>query len=190
MGMPVATERYWTAEDVRQLPEDGSRYECVGGVLLVSPSPRQVHQAAVFELFHLLVDFVQENALGSLLGSPAAVGLTPDDIVQPDLFVLPLAGGAPMRAWTEVGRLVLAVEVVSPSTVRTDRGHKRTLYKEKGVPEYWIVDLGARSVERWRPDDSAPDTLDDTLAWRPAADVPPLVIDLPAYFDRVHGLAV
>ena len=72
MGMPVATERYWTAEDVRQLPEDGSRYECVGGVLLVSPSPRQVHQAAVFELFHLLVDFVKENALGSLLGSPLA----------------------------------------------------------------------------------------------------------------------
>jgi len=45
-------------------------------------------------------------------------------------------------------------------------------------------------VERWRPDDFVPETLAETLHWRPDAAVSPLGIDLPAYFDRVHGLAV
>ena len=94
-----------------------------------------------------------------------------------------------MRAWTDVGRLLLAVEVLSPSTERTDRGRKRTLYREKAVPEYWIVDTGERTVERCRPDDSPVEMLTESLEWQPDRDVSPLVIDLPGYFDRVHGLA-
>ena len=77
----------------------------------------------------------------------------PRKFVQPDVFVVPLVNDAPMRAWTDVGRLLLTAEVLSPSTERTDRGRKRILYKEKAVPEYWIVDTDERIVERWRPDD-------------------------------------
>ena len=37
MGMPIATERYWTVEDVWALPVDPHhRYEAVDGELLVS----------------------------------------------------------------------------------------------------------------------------------------------------------
>ena len=187
MGMPVATERYWTAEDVRQLPEDGSRYECVGGVLLVSPSPRQVHQAAVFELFHLLVDFVKENALGSLLGSPADVGLTPDDIVQPDLFVARVRPDAPTPwDWPDITGLALAIEVLSPSTASHDRIIKRTYYQRIGVDEYWIVDLDAHLIERWRPNDDRPEILTASLVWEPRADAS-LTLDLAAFFKAVTG---
>jgi len=111
----------------------------------------------------------------------------PRKFVQPDVFVLPLVGGAPVRAWTEVGRLVLAVEVLSPSTSRTDRGKKRELYRDKGVPEYWIVDTEARTVERWRPNDDAPENLSDTLEWQPDRSIPSLVIDLGSFFARVTG---
>lgn len=114
----------------------------------------------------------------------------PRKFVQPDLFVVPLVNDMPMRAWTEVGRLLLAVEVLSPSTEHTDRGRKRTLYKEKAVPEYWIVDSDERVVERWRPDDTMAERLEETLLWQPDESVPTLTIDLLAYFDRVHGLAV
>ena len=84
---------------------------------------------------------------------------------------------------------MLAVEVLSPSTEHTDRGRKRTLYKEKAVPEYWIVNTAERTVERQRPDDSPVEILTESLQWQPDPDAPPLVIDLPGYFDRVHGLA-
>jgi Uma2 family endonuclease len=63
------------------------------------------------------------------------------------------------------------------------------LYFEKGIPEYWIVDIDGRVIERRRPDDSPVEGLTELLEWRPDSDVPPLVIDLGAYFDRVNGLA-
>ena len=43
--------------------------------------------------------------------------------------------------------LLLAVEVLSPSTRRTDRLLKRSRYEEGGIGSYWIVDPEAPSIE-------------------------------------------
>jgi Uma2 family endonuclease len=77
------------------------------------------------------------------------------------------------------------VEVASPSTARYDRGLKRRFYQRAGVPEYWIVDLDARIVERWRPGDARPEVLDGVLSWQPGPEAPALTIDLAAFFARV-----
>ena len=58
------------------------------------------------------------------------------------------------------------------------------------MPEYWIVDPEARTIERWLPNDAAPATVADSIEWQPDAAVPPLVIELAANFDRVQGLVV
>jgi Uma2 family endonuclease len=128
-----------------------------------------------------------EWTVEALISPADVVVYGPRKFVQPDLFVVPLVDGAPMRAWTEVGRLLLAVEVISPSTRWTDRGRKRTLYREKGVPDYWVIDIDERTVEWTRLDDSRVERLVETLVWQPDRDVPPLAIDLPACFDRVHS---
>ena len=189
MAMP-AQRTEWTVEMVRALPDDGNRYEVIDGELFVTPAPSLVHQRAVLELALLVAPYVRAHRIGEALISPAdAIVYGPHKFVQPDLFVVPLVDGAPMRAWTDVGRLLLTVEVLSPSTRRTDRGRKRILYREKAVPEYWIVDTDERMVERWRPDDSPGEIVSESLEWQPDRDVPPLVIDLLAYFDRVHGIA-
>jgi len=65
----------------------------------------------------------------------------------------------------------------------------RELYQRKGVPEYWVVDLDGRRVERWGPNDSSPESLTEVLAWQPDQGAEPLVIDLRAYFGRVLGEA-
>ena len=80
-----------------------------------------------------------------------------------------------------------APEVLSPGTARHDRFTKRHLYQAQGVPEYWIVDVNTRMVERWRPGDERAEFLADTLTWQPDPAVPPLTIDLPAYFAEVFG---
>jgi len=189
MAMP-AQPTEWTVEMVRALPDDGNRYEVISGELFVTPAPSWTHQRAVIELLLLLTPYLRANELGDAIVAPADIVFGPRNMVEPDLFVVPLVGGAPPRTWGAVGRLLLAVEVLSPSTARTDRGEKRDLYQRKGVPEYWIVDVENRTVERWRPDDSVPEALAETLQWQPDASAPPLVIDLPAYFDRVTGLAI
>ena len=77
------------------------------------------------------------------------------------------------------------MEVLSPSTARADRQVKRRRYQRHGVPEYWIVDLDARLVERWRPADERPEILAERLEWRAVPEAPPLEIDLGEYFSEV-----
>ena len=43
----------------------------------------------------------------------------------------------------------LAVEVLSPSTAKNDKGHKKDVYEKHGVREYWIVNPVDRSVEQY-----------------------------------------
>ena len=186
MGMAQPT-RGWTAQMVRALPDDGKRYESVDGELLVTPAPVRRHQRMVGQLFRLLADYVEDAGLGEALCSPADIEAGERTLVQPDLFVVPLAAGRQADEWVEVRELLLAVEVLSPSTARADRHLKRRLYQREGVPECWIVDLDARLVERWRPRDDRAELPADELLWQPAASVPPLRIDLVPLFGRVHG---
>jgi Uma2 family endonuclease len=184
--MPHAAER-WTAEMVRALPDDGNRYELVSGELVVTPAPRQVHQAAVVELVLALAPWLKATGIGRVLASPADVALGEDEVLQPDVFVLP-SGAAPVSApWADITALLLAVEVLSPATARYDRGLKRRRYQRAGVPEYWIVDLDARLIERWRPDDERPEIAMEVLRWEPAAGGPALELDLERWFSEVWG---
>jgi len=48
------------------------------------------------------------------------------------------------------------------------------------------VDVDARAIELWRPGEERPEMLDQELVWRPKAELPPLVVDLPAYFAGVY----
>jgi Uma2 family endonuclease len=188
MGMPQAME-IWTPERVRALPEDGRRYEIVSGELLVTPAPGVSHQVAVGRLFRLLSDFTERAGVGYALMSPADIEPEPGALVQPDVFVGPKPEGRVPSGWGDFSRLLLAVEVLSPSTARTDRTVKRRLYQRAGVPEYWIVDLDARIVERWRPGDDRPEVLTDSLQWQPDRTIDPLRVDLPAFFTQVLGPA-
>jgi Uma2 family endonuclease len=185
----AAQHTEWTVDMVRALPDDGNRYEIIDGELFVTSAPSLLHQRAVAEMLDIVRPYVRAHRIGEALASPADVVVYgPRKFVQPDVFVLPLMNGTPIRAWTEVGRLLLAVEVLSPSTEHTDRGRKRELYREKAVPEYWIVNTADRLVERWRSDDPRVEILTDSLHWQPDSNAQPLVIELPAYFDRVSGI--
>ena len=184
MAMPVQ-QGEWTAELARALPDDGNRYEVLDGELFVTPAPALLHQRALLELYVRLRPYVEAHGLGEVLLSPADIEFSPKRLLQPDLFVIPDAPGGRRKNWREVKSLLLAVESLSPSTARADRIKKRKIYQEEGVPEYWIVDLDARAFERWRPGESRPEVLAETLVWQARADIEPLEIDLEEYFSAV-----
>ena len=182
MGMPQAAE-VWTAERIRALPDDGLRHEVVDGEHLVTPAPRLPHQVAISELEALLRPYVKRHALGRVVHSPADIELDPHTLVQPDLFV---TSKRRARTWADAQPLRLAVEVLSPSTARADRLVKRRRFQRAKVPEYWIVDLDARLVERWRPGDRRPEVFAGRMEWRPQPALPPLVLDLTELFREVN----
>ncbi len=186
MGMPQIT-RYWTRENVLALPDDGNRYELVDGELLVSPSPRPLHQIALAAVYDRLSTYVRAHGLGLLLFSPADLDLLSGQLVQPDLFVVAGHDGRALREWTDVGIPLLVIEVLSPSTARHDRITKRRKYQRVGVPEYWIVDLDARAIERWRPEDERPEVRADDVTWQPPENVPVFTMELAELFQAIHG---
>jgi Uma2 family endonuclease len=176
----------WTLEMVHALPDDGNRYELVDGELLVSPAPSLLHQRVVFGLYDRLREYVKRLGWCELLGAPIAATFSPRRELQPDLCVIPLVNGRRARRFEDVGRLVLAVEVLSPGTTRNDRYRKRPVYQEEGADECWLVDPEARLVERWRPRDTEPEVLLTTLAWQPDALREALEVDLEALFRDAH----
>ena len=185
MGMAQSTIR-WTADLLESLPDDGNRYEVIDGELFVTPAPSRSHQTVVVELVVLLREYTR--ALGmQVLVAPFAVKFSRQREVQPDILVVPAAGGDASIAFDSPGVLRLVIEVLSRTTSWRDHGIKRRLYQEQGVPEYWIIDARERSVERWRTHDIDSEVLSSTLIWQPVAAADPLTIDLASLFRTVHG---
>jgi Uma2 family endonuclease len=154
-----------TIEALLALPEDGLRHELLDGVHVVTPAPRLLHQRAVLSLCDHLRTVLTGRRDAEAFTSPADVVLGPRTLVQPDIFVVRRTPGQRLERWADVGIPLLAIEILSETTAARDRGAKRRIYQRAGVGEYWIVDLDARLIERWRPDDARPEIIDMTLAW-------------------------
>ena len=182
MGMAAPT--YWTADMVRAMPDDGNRYEVVYGELLVTPAPRAWHQKIVGRLLTALEQYLGAQPAGTVFASPADISWGQDVLVQPDVFVV-AAEEARTLDWESMQTLLLAVEVLSPSTARSDRFAKRRRYQEAGVPLYWILDPDQRQVEVWTPADAFPRLERERLCWEPAEAAQPFTLELGELFRPV-----
>lgn len=191
IAMPAQIGTRWTARQVRDLiaatPLATPRYELVDGELLVTLSPAFPHQRAVSTLLVPLALYLQLEPVGTAITSPSDVELEPEFISQPDLYVVSkdeqrraLTDGWPIRA------LLLAIEVLSPSSSRHDRVRKRPLY-QRHVPDYWIIDLDARLIERWTRADERPELVTQTLSWHPAGATTAFTFDLRRFFESVFA---
>ncbi len=183
--MGMAAPIYWTAEMVRQLPDDGNRYEVVHGELLVTPAPRLNHQLLAARASVALGNYLAEEPVGIVLASPADISWGRRDVlVQPDVFVIP-PNEARTGDWTRLRSLLLVIEVLSPSTARADRFTKRRRYQEAGVPLYWIVDAEEQRVEVWTPGADLPTIETERLMWRPVGAGQPFTLELAELFRPV-----
>jgi len=133
-----ATE--WTVDDLDRVPDDGLRYELLDGILLVSPAPTRRHQRAVLQLGLVL----QAACPPELEVLVAPLDWRPDrkTSLQPDVLVL---GNRDLTS-TAAEAMILAVEVLSPSSRRKDAIYKHSKYEDEGVASYWIVDPEAPSI--------------------------------------------
>jgi len=187
MAMPAhAPHRPWTEEEfyaARDAAPPGERWELVDGEVLVTPSPHWLHQRIVGRLYVLLDAYVRPRGFGEVFASPLDVKLQPGLVLQPDLLVVP--SGELRRRSDTVKRLLLAAEVVSPSSARYDRVTKRPHYQRNRVSEYWIVDDMSQTIERWTPDHDRPELLAEQLTWHPSGVSEPFGLDIVQFFKDV-----
>ena len=133
-------ERPYTVDDLASIPDDGRRYEVIGGELVVSPAPSTKHQRVSFRLSRILGDYLERVGSGEAFAAPIDVFLGTHDIVQPDLVVVLKQHADRVTDAGIEGAPVIVIEITSPSSQRMDRIRKSATYATFGVPEYWIVD--------------------------------------------------
>lgn len=138
-------EEFWSW--LEQLPAcDVNRYELINGRIVMS-APAKFRHGGVETNLHMTISiFVRDRALGITLGSSAGFDLPTGDTLEPDFSFISRerweAGPKPRDDEKGFTRIVpdLAIEIVSPTSIRRDRIEKRIVYARSGVREYWIVD--------------------------------------------------
>jgi len=131
----LPADRPLTVADLDLTPDDGCHYELDDGVLVVSPAPVTIHQRVLHRLQVLLEAACPPEF--ELLPGPG-VEISEIQYRIPDLVVVRSASiGLGDMNVTSPPELV--VEIASPSTASYDRGRKKTVYAQFGIPAYWIV---------------------------------------------------
>ena len=139
-GKPSTADDYWN------LP-DGVRAELIDGALYDLSTPDRIHQGIVSGLAVAPDNYVlAHTGAGHVYLAPFAVNLFGDNstFVEPDVLVVCDESKLSDRGCE--GAHDLVVEVVLPSSRRTDYFTKAGLYERAGVREYWIVAPAARQT--------------------------------------------
>jgi Uma2 family endonuclease len=169
-------------EDLEAFPEDNTRREVIDGELYVSPSPTLRHQAVVLSIVTILRTYARRHGGKAYVG-PVDIILAEHDIVAPDVVYIAPDRASILHEKAIFGAPSLIVEVTSSNRSR-DRGKKLRVYARSGIPEYWIVDPKAPSIERCsRPDRERYLAVDVFTGEMPSATLPGLHVTIPNLVD-------
>lgn len=109
--------------------------------------PIHFHQRISRNIFCALDNFVINNNLDEVLYAPIDVFLDEYNATQPNVLFLSSEKQHVVTPGGLQGAPDLVVEIISPSSMKRDRGDKMKLYERCGIGEYWLVDARTRSVE-------------------------------------------
>lgn len=143
-----------TAEQLFRKPDDGRRYELVGGELREMAPAGGEHGAIAFNLGRLLGNHVAKGRLGQVYAAETGFKITstPDTVRAPDVAFVDRerveVAGRVTGYWP--GAPDLAVEVVSPNDVHTEVVEKALSWLEAGCRMVLVVDPGQRTVTVYR----------------------------------------
>jgi Uma2 family endonuclease len=142
-----------TAEDLLNMPDDGTRHELIKGELLTMPVPKPIHGAVTMNLSALLYMHNKANNLGRVFSECGfQLESGPDTVLGPDIaFIsrdrIPADDDRFYRDAPDV-----AVEVLSPSDRRGKVERKPALWLELGARSVWNVNPQKRTVEVFHAD--------------------------------------
>lgn len=125
--------------------EEGLRYELIGGVLHVSPSPEPNHQdlvVAVMDLLRSHVDGSGRQLFRHVVHDPRLFVKDSEEdaaVPQPDLAGYLEYPQKPVRDYRGL-MPVLVVEIVSPGGKHKDYVRNVEIYARTAILEYWVID--------------------------------------------------
>lgn len=182
MTASVPTGGFTTAADLSYEPDDGLRRELHDGVVHVVPPPSDDHQWVATALHLTLLKNAPDDVY-VLQGCGVHTGIR--RMYVPDVLVVYRDAVFHDNAY-DPGGVLLAVEIVSPSSVTMDRVAKPVVYGQSGIPFYWRVEPGptvfcyrlAAATDAYEPiaEATAGQTLTLTEPWPVTLEVAELVM--------------
>jgi Uma2 family endonuclease len=128
----------WTTDDLDALPEDGVRRELLDGVLHVSPSRTDIHQIIAARL---MVSLEASCPAEFQVTQGVEVRISPRRSFITDVLVATDTAAQRRSGRYAPHEVVLAVEIVSPTSTSMDRITKPALFAAAGIPYYWRIEL-------------------------------------------------
>jgi len=125
--------------------QEERREELIGGkVVAMSPRPSFSHNRVSSNIFWVFENYLRRRKC-TAIADGTDLYLTEEDRFVPDMMVV--CDPDKIKGDGVHGTPDLVVEVLSPSTAKNDRTHKKEVYARCGVREYWLVDPANKSVE-------------------------------------------
>lgn len=147
--VPLLAEPLQTVADyLAAFPDEENRpVDVVAGQPVMSPSPTGQHQMCIVALLQLLMDAAPSGCMAIPSPWDWVLWEHPLQTRQPDVVVV-------TREQARAPRLtsppLLAVEVLSPTSVERDAVAKREEYARAGLEHHWIVDHETPRVHVFR----------------------------------------
>jgi Uma2 family endonuclease len=113
---------------------------------IVEIAPVGSHHASITQL--LFEHFLRTSKPGRSVRCQQPITLNDESEPEPDIAVVRGATRDFMERHPSASDVALIIEVAH-STLELDRGVKASLYAEHAIPEYWIVNVAAKTIERY-----------------------------------------
>src|SRR6266852_2158769 len=145
---PQADLGPYTWRDFVELDEDDPR-ELLDGRLVEIEVPTWTHESIVATLIVYLGTWARLKKAGRVIGSGYKLRIDDRQGFMPDVQFY-RSGNLPVgqEAGLEKGRPALVIEVILPSSRSKDSVRKLHDYASLEIPEYWLLDPEARTLER------------------------------------------
>ena len=142
MGVPTIKTGPMTVEEFYAFTEarpDEEKWELIDGEPVLNASPSPMHQWIVANVLLALRNRAGANALWAAL---PGLGVRVSDVnrPEPDVLVVPRAGGSADQLGRDRSDLIVAFEILSPSTEDRDLRWKRIAYGSlPSLTDYVII---------------------------------------------------
>lgn len=137
----------FTYEDLKAIPENGKQYQILEGDLIVSPSPKTLHQIIVLNLSAILREYVKKRSTGIVICAPIDVVLSRENVFQPDALFISSENKNIITEANIQGAPDLVVEVLSEGTKDMDMTIKKKIYARFSVKRYWMIDPENKNMD-------------------------------------------
>jgi Uma2 family endonuclease len=133
---PMTVEEFYGFTDTR--PDD-EKWELIDGEPILNAAPSPTHQWIVKNLVFALTAHEREPHATWIMLPGLGVRVSNTDRPEPDVLILPRTGNSLDRLGRDRSDVIVALEILSPSTADRDLRWKRTAYTSLPSLTHYVV---------------------------------------------------